>query len=147
MQTSEPPGACLELGARKAPAGRLGAWHCFERLQQAGCYSRLARNFSQSIWCLKAIVDPDLNFPGHNGTLKPQTVGGLGGLFCMGALQADGGCSSLLLSGGINDGVAESHRRVAISRGPAHFAPRTPQCARLLLHRPRAALFCFEAGE
>jgi hypothetical protein len=27
---------------------------------------------------------------------------------------------------GINDGVAESHRCVAISRGPPNFAPRSP---------------------
>src|ERR1700722_11179353 len=54
--------------------------------------------------------------------------GGLGGLFCLGALQRDGGFRAallLLLSGGINDGVAESHRCVATSRGP----PTSPRAA------------------
>src|SRR5580692_5085581 len=97
MRTSEPPDACLELGARKAPAGCLRARHRFGRLQQAGCYSRLARNFSQSIWSLKAIVDPDLTF---RATMTSQTTGrrgGFGGLFCLGALQRDGGFRAALL--------------------------------------------------
>jgi hypothetical protein len=40
-------------GARRAESPRrlcLPAWHRFGRLQQAGCYFRLARKFSQSIW-------------------------------------------------------------------------------------------------
>jgi coenzyme PQQ precursor peptide PqqA len=63
---------------------------------------------------LKAIVEPDLTF---RATMTSQTTGrrgGLGGLFCLRALQRDGGFrAALLLSGGINDGVAESHRCVA----------------------------------
>ena len=83
---------------------------------------------------LKAIVEPDLTF---RATMTSQTTGrrgGLGGLFCLRALQRDGGFrAALLLSGGINDGVAESHRCVATSRGPPTSPRAAPQCAGFFL--------------
>jgi hypothetical protein len=92
------------------------------------------------------------DFPGHDGPLKPQAVGaGLGGLFCLGALQADGGFRAallLLLSGGINDGVAESHRCVAIAtpRAPPTSPRAAPNARGFFCIRPRAGLFVSKWG-
>src|ERR1700722_4698644 len=75
--------------------------------------------------------------------------GGLGGLFCLGALQADGGVRAallLLLSGGINDGVAESQSCVATSRGPPTSPRAAPNARGFFCIRPRAALFVSKRG-
>src|SRR4029077_8731324 len=97
---------------------------------------------------LKAIVEPDLTF---RATMTSQTTGrrgGLGGLFCLGALQRDGGFrAALLLSGGINDGVAESHRCVAATRGPPPSPRAAPNARGFFCIRPRAAaLFVSKRG-
>ena len=68
------------------------------------------------------------DFPGHDGPLKPQAVGAASTAFFAWERCRDGGVRAallLLLSGGINDGVAESHRCVATSRGP----PTSPRAA------------------
>jgi coenzyme PQQ precursor peptide PqqA len=64
-----------------------------------------------------------------------------------GALQRDGGFrAALLLSGGINDGVAESHRCVATSRGPPTSPRAAPNARGFFFIRPRAALFVSKRG-
>lgn len=54
----------------------------------------------------------------------------------------------LLLSGGINDGVAESHRRMALAtpRGPPTSPRAAPNARGFFCIRPRAALFVSNRG-
>jgi len=83
--------------ARKAPAGCLRAWHRFGRLQQAGCYSPLVRKFSQSIWgWRRSSTQIWLSGPWWTSQTTGRR-GGPGGLFCLGARQADGGFRAALL--------------------------------------------------
>src|ERR1700722_13529244 len=78
---------------------------------------------------LKAIVGPDLTFRATTELANHRPSGRPWRPFLLGsaARWRLPGRSSLLLSGGINDGVAESHRRVAIAtpRGP----PTSPRAA------------------
>ena len=100
---------------------------------------------------LQAIVDPDLTFRARMDFSNHRAVGAASAAVLLGSAASRWrlpGRSSLLLSGGINDGVAKSHRRVAIAtpRGPP-TSPRAAPDARGFLHPALGRPFCLEAGE
>src|SRR6202051_2357015 len=151
MRTSEPPDACLELGARKAPRRLFTSWAPLRKTPTGGLLFPAGEELFSVDLELKAIVDPDLTFratmelSNHRPSRRPRRPFLLGSAASRWRLP---GCSSLLLSGGINDGVAESPRRVAIAtpRGPPTSPRAAPNAGGFFCIPPRAALFVSKRG-
>src|ERR1700722_13342278 len=107
MRTSEPPDACLELGARKPPPAVYELGAASEDSNRRAVIPGWRGTFLSRSGA-EGDRRPRFDFPGHDRTLEPQAVGAASAAFfawerCneMGGFRA-----ALLLSGGINDGVA-----------------------------------------
>jgi hypothetical protein len=132
----KPPPAVYEPGAASEDSNRLAVIPVWRRnfLSRSGAEGGRRARF---------------DFPGHDGPLKPQAVGAASAAFLLGSAARDGGVQAallLLLSGGINDGVAESQSCVATSRGPPTSPRAAPNARGFFCIRPRAALFVSKRG-
>ena len=90
MRTSEPPDACLELGA-ESPRRLFTSLAPLRKTPTGGLLFPAGEELFSVDLERKGIVDPDLTFRATMELSNHRPSERLGGFFCLGSLQADGG--------------------------------------------------------